>query len=276
MNKKFLSQLGVIGLMSYSISLYAQNGKVGINTDKPTQTLDINGTTRVRELLTSETNSAGEKLQGFTYNVVATEDGTLAKQKMSRRKWNLYEADFNTRKDVSKELPAANQNTRFNTAAENTWEIPNSEVVLEIPNIENTKVLTKIQWNTWFEVLPRYLGDSITPENTDRGSFRFYLKYIEVDKDGAPIAGATPQYTSTIFMTTFANVNTETVGRFRIGAAPSYMEKDEKFFKKGKIYKISLTAAVEAMRQPKQGSQDGFSIINWGIESSGETFYQHQ
>lgn len=276
MSRKFLSRLGVIGLIGYSISFYAQDGKVGINTDKPSQTLDINGTTRVRELLTSETNSAGEKLQGFTYNVVATEDGTLAKQKMSRRKWNLYESDFNTRKDVSKELPAENQNTRFNTAAENTWEIPNSEVVLEIPNIENTNVLTKIQWNTWFEVLPRDLGDSITPENTDRGSFRFYLKYIEVDKDGAPIAGATPQYSSTIFMTTFANVSSATVGRFRIGAAPSYMEKDEKFFKKGKIYKISLTTAVEAMRQPKQNNLDRFNIINWGIEASGESFYQNQ
>lgn len=51
-------------------TVYAQ---VGINTETPSQTLDVNGTTRVRTLIDGASTTA------FPYYVVAQEDGTLGK-----------------------------------------------------------------------------------------------------------------------------------------------------------------------------------------------------
>lgn len=257
-----LCLLSIMGACSMGYAQYT--GKVGINTDKPTQTLDVSGTTRVRELLTSETDSNGIKLKGFTYNVVATENGTLGKQKISKKTWNLYGSSFNVRQNVSEILPLTYQTTLHYTAPENTWEIPNSDMIIEVPNIDNTDVFTKLSWSTWFEIHPR----EIEPL-TDNGSFRFYIKYIEVDTDGNVVAGATEQYTKTIFMTSFINLNKATTIKYRLGMSPSYAEKDETFFKKGKSYKVSLVVALESMRE---GSS--LKIENWGIDAMGDTYFQ--
>ncbi len=261
--KKNLLKLGVLSLLSFSMMSYAQTGNVGINTDKPTRTLDVNGMVRVRDLPEKELHN-NVKVQGFLYNVVAQEDGTLSRQPMSRKRWNLYESAFNVRQNNDHILPTANQITANYTQPANTWEIPDSELFIEVPDIADTNVLTKISWNTWFEITARSITD------TDRGSFRFYLKYQETDKDGTPIGGV--YYTPTIYMTSFSYINQTIAGQYhRVGMTPSYSERLQEIFKKGKYYKVWLTVGLESMK-----TAGVLTVKNWGISSEGETYYQYQ
>lgn len=80
-------QLCILGLLGF-LGLQAQTGKVGINTETPTEILDVNGTLRVRSLpvegtkgiRTTGTNTASENPdQTFTPTkfVVADENGVL-------------------------------------------------------------------------------------------------------------------------------------------------------------------------------------------------------
>lgn len=82
--KKQLCILGLLGFMG----LQAQTGKVGVNTETPTEILDVNGTVRVRSLPaegtvgihTTGTNTASDTAnQTFTPTkfVVADENGVL-------------------------------------------------------------------------------------------------------------------------------------------------------------------------------------------------------
>ncbi|MFB9121316.1 hypothetical protein ACFFUE_08975 [Bergeyella porcorum] len=265
MMKKNLLKLGLLSLLSFSMMSYAQTRNVGINTEDPTRTLDVNGMVRVRDLPEKELHN-NKEVQGFLYNVVAQEDGTLSRQLVSRRRWNLYESAFNTRSDIERTLPEANQITADETLPANCWEIPNSELFIEVPDIANTNVLTKISWNTWFEITPRDITD------TDRGSFRFYLKYQETDKNGTPVANSTVNYTKTIYMTSFSNINKAISGNYhRVGMTPSYSERLQQTFKKGKYYKVSLVVGLESMK-----TAGVLMVKNWGISGEGETYYQYQ
>lgn len=264
---KFLYKLRLLGGIAFSVISYAQ---VGINTTEPKRTLDVNGTLRVRELPEQETNEQNQKQQGFIYNIVAQEDGTLARQKQSRKKWNLYESSFNTRQNQSEALPAVNQTTNHFTPPAQTWEIPNSELFIEVPNIAETNVVTKIQWNTWFDITTR--NTNTTNDPTDRGSFRFYIKYRETNKDGTTvgIADSTIKYTNTIFMTSFSGINRAITGEFhRIGMSPAYAESNEAFFKKGKYYQVWLAVGLESVRAT------GLRLRNWGVDGVAETYYQY-
>lgn len=82
--KKQLCILGLLGFMG----LQAQTGKVGVNTETPTEILDVNGTVRVRSLpeegtvgihTTGTNTSTTNPSQAFTPKgiVVADENGVL-------------------------------------------------------------------------------------------------------------------------------------------------------------------------------------------------------
>ncbi len=270
MNRNLL-KLGLLSLLSFSMMSYAQTtGKVGINTDKPTRTLDVDGTTRVRDLPDTEYHN-DVALQGFLYNVVAQQDGTLSKQPMSRKRWNLYESAFNTRQNNSRDLPMTNQITANYTQPANCWVIDNSELFIEVPKITNTNVLNMLSWDTWFEVTSKGVT---TPA---RGSFRFFIKYQETDKDGNLKGGV--GYTDTIFMTSFSNINSQNSGDYhRVGMSPTYSERttsstsEPTYFKRGNYYKVWLVVGLESMNEDAAGK---LTVKNWGISSKAESYYQY-
>ncbi|GEM_PF-2537522 len=66
MKKLFFSATILISIFGYS-----QTGLVGINTNAPSTTLDVNGGTRVRSLIDASANTA------YTRNVVADINGNL-------------------------------------------------------------------------------------------------------------------------------------------------------------------------------------------------------
>lgn len=81
--------LCILGLLAF-MGLQAQTGKVGINTDAPTEILDVEGTLRVRDLPAEGGNiynstTSTTKTATFTpkYNIVADANGVLGKEEVS-------------------------------------------------------------------------------------------------------------------------------------------------------------------------------------------------
>ena len=81
MNKIFI----LAAMLSVEIALAQTNGKVGINTSTPTETLDVKGTLRVEDLPASGTGKIynGTNTKGTTFNakgLVATDNnGNIGK-----------------------------------------------------------------------------------------------------------------------------------------------------------------------------------------------------
>ena len=120
-------------LLLLSGLVYAQNQNVGINTTQPTETLDINGNIRVRNVNNQTTTSVTDKI------LVADANGVLkVKPSVPNGQYGIaYQGEpFNTGVDASLFAPVMTTFVPRNSAAGYNFTIDdNNQWVLNIVNL---------------------------------------------------------------------------------------------------------------------------------------------
>lgn len=283
-------------LLGLSTSIFAQTGNVGINTTSPTKTLDVNGELRVRTL---PVIPAGTPM-------VADADGNVGMFKpLDPNDFIVYNLDSNIRQNDARNVDLNSirntvQNGGFNQiAADNCWVVPNSAITLKFPQSSIRR--GTVSWGLWFEMNYADLGP-FSQTSIEGGTGRIQLPvffnsraYARLYKKTGPgVNDWTEQNTVTVVMQTSqispyfgaaaANDSSGnpypngpvTNANFRYFFYANYSVGDGTGISidPNAEYKVELLYGIENLSSRATITDTAF-LQNWGVQSTGYSFYKN-